>query len=116
MSRTSSQSVDPNAPPKKRGRKKLDLSPEAEKKIKELEQRLHREKEMIIIAEQSKKLKNMLEDVVQKFQNIAAAEGKVKLINQAGKTFFLKNVAVKLTLKDENGNTVRVPIESVSNR
>lgn len=101
---------------KKRGRKKLELSVDAQKKIQEIEERLNREKQQIITAEKSRALGTKLQDSIERLKTIMDSQGKVRLINQAGREFFLDGFTARLVLRDEDGKRFRVDLDQVSSR
>lgn len=102
------------APAKKRGRKKVDLSPEALKKIKQIEENALREKRLLIAAEQSRLVISQLQDAVARLDFVIKSEGKIKL--NSGKMVFLRGLNVKLDVVDDQGKRVKVDLASVSGR
>ncbi|GEM_PF-6993410 len=116
MARIAGKPNTASAGAKKRGRKKLEISLEAQKKLDEINSKAAKEKDLILAAERSKAVKTTLDDIVSKLQAIGTAEGKVKLTTAAGKVFFLKSVNIKLDLRDENGKLVKAGLETIANR
>lgn len=116
MARPAAKSTGNSAAPKKRGRKKLEVSSEAQKKLQEIAQRAARERDLILAAERSKAIKSTVEEAIAKLQTIIATEGKVKLSNQPGKAFFVKGMNIKIDLRDENGKTVKAALDNITGK
>ena len=116
MARPSAKSTTGGAAAKERGRKKLEVSAEAQKKLQEIALRAAKERDLILAAERSKAIKSTVEEAVAKLQTIISTEGKIKLSSQPGKVFFVKGVTIKVDLRDENGKTVKAALENITGK
>lgn len=102
------------APAKSRGRKKLELSADALKKLKQIEENAKREKLMLIVAERSKVALAQLQQTIDKLQAIVKNEGQFKL--SSGEIGYIRNISIKVDALDAKGKRVKVDLENVHNR